>query len=63
MTVKLCNRCRRIMQIDENCNKRLDAINCVFSSISNWDQFKSLGMEELKKFFIPCLFYSLKLSF
>ena len=48
MTVELCNCCRRMMQLDENCNKRIETINCVFSSISNWDQFEGLRVEELK---------------
>ena len=49
MTIKLCNCCRRMMQIDENRNKGLETINCVFSSISNWDQFEGLRTEELEK--------------
>ena len=49
MTVELCNCCRRMMQLDKNCNKRLETIHCVFSCISNWDQFEGLRVEEFKK--------------
>ena len=30
MTVKLCNCCRRMMQLENDCNKRLETIDCVF---------------------------------
>ena len=46
MTVKPCNCCRRMMQLENDCNKRLETIKCVFSSISNWDQFEGLRVEE-----------------